>query len=221
MKTGGHALTGLVGAGGFGREVMPLLRVAGQAGLGAAERLVFVSDDRPPGPVNGVECLTPAEFFAVPAGRRSFNVAVGSPVHRRRMAEDFLARGGVPRSIFAPTVRVLDAVTIGDGAILCDFTVVTANAVLGRFVHLNLHAYVAHDCVVGDYVTMGPGAKVNGNVHIEDGVIIGAGASIINGSPGRPLRIGAGATVGMGAVVISDVPPGVTVVGSPARVASR
>jgi acetyltransferase-like isoleucine patch superfamily enzyme len=55
-------------------------------------------------------------------------------------------------------------------------------------------------------------------VHIEDHVYIGTGAIIKQGSPGKPLRIGAGAIIGMGAVVTKDVLPNTTVVGNPARI---
>jgi len=61
----------------------------------------------------------------------------------------------------------------------------------------------------------------NGNVHVEDYAYIGAGAVIKQGSPSAPLVIGRGAVVGMGAVVTKSVPPGVTVVGNPARPLSK
>ncbi len=57
----------------------------------------------------------------------------------------------------------------------------------------------------------------NGNVTVEDHAYIGAGAILRQGQPGQPLVIGRGAVVGMGAVVTRSVPPGVTVVGNPAR----
>jgi len=54
-------------------------------------------------------------------------------------------------------------------------------------------------------------------VEIGNHVLIGAGALIHQGTRERPLRIGDGATVGMGAVVTKDVEPGATVVGNPAK----
>jgi acetyltransferase-like isoleucine patch superfamily enzyme len=71
--------------------------------------------------------------------------------------------------------------------------------------------------VVGDFVTLAPSAKCNGNVILCDHAYIGTGAVLKQGAPGAPLVIGEGAVVGMGAVVTKSVPPGVTVVGNPAR----
>ena len=75
--------------------------------------------------------------------------------------------------------------------------------------------------MVGDFVTLAPGVQCNGNVVIEDHAYIGAGAVIKQGQPGKPLVIGSGAMVGMGAVVTKSIPPGITVVGNPARPLQR
>ena len=111
----------------------------------------------------------------------------------------------------------MDDVQIGEGAILCPFVTLTSNIRIGKHFHANLYSYVEHDCIIGDYVTFAPGVKCNGNVVIEDYAYIGAGAVIKQGQPGRPLVIGRGAVIGMGAVVTKSVPPGVTVIGNPAR----
>lgn len=47
---------------------------------------------------------------------------------------------------------------------------------IGRSFHANIYSYVAHDCIIGDYVTFAPSVKCTGNVVIEDCVYIGTGA---------------------------------------------
>jgi serine O-acetyltransferase len=48
--------------------------------------------------------------------------------------------------------------------------------------------------------------------HVEDGVVIGAGAQVLG-----PITLGRAARVGANAVVLKSVPDGVTVVGIPAQ----
>lgn len=107
---------------------------------------------------------------------------------------------------------------IGEGAILCDHSLVVPTARIGRHFHLNVYSYVSHDCVIGDFVTFAPKVCCNGNVHVGDFAYIGTGAVIANGVPGRPLKIGRNAIVGMGAVVTKDVPDNAVVYGNPARI---
>src|SRR3546814_9516802 len=109
---------------------------------------------------------------------------------------------------------------VGEGAILCGFTHITSNAKIGRFFHANIYSYIAHDCVIGDFVTFAPGVMCNGHVVIEDHAYIGAGAVIKDGTD-RPMVIGRGAIVGMGGVVTKRVAPGATVVGHPAGTLGR
>ena len=112
----------------------------------------------------------------------------------------------------------MDDVTIGDGALLSPFVTITSNNQIGQYFHGNLYSYVEHDCKIGDFVTFAPGVKCNGNVVVEDHAYIGAGALLRQGKPGAPLRVGRGAVVGMGAVVLDDVPEYAMVVGNPAKV---
>ena len=86
---------------------------------------------------------------------------------------------------------------------------------------VNIYSYVAHDCVIGDFVTFAPGVKCNGNVHIQDNVYVGTGAIIKQGKPGKPIVIESGAVIGMGAVVTKSVSAGETVIGNPAKPLSR
>ena len=117
----------------------------------------------------------------------------------------------------APTAVIGPYVTIGPGTIISHLALITSNVTVGAHVHLNMQGCLAHDCVVEDYVTIGPGAGCNGNVHLHQGAYLGARAVIRQGRPGHTVRIGQGAIVGMGSVVLRDVPPAMTVVGNPAR----
>jgi acetyltransferase-like isoleucine patch superfamily enzyme len=76
-------------------------------------------------------------------------------------------------------------------------------------------AFVEHECVVEDGVTIMAGAKIMGEVIIRRNALIGGGATIMG------VEIGEGATVGAGALVTKNVPPGITVVGVPAKPMQR
>nr|AAL66292.1 serine acetyltransferase [Glycine max] len=69
-------------------------------------------------------------------------------------------------------------------------------------------------CVDPAPCSLGGTGKVGGDRHpkIGDGVLIGAGATILGN-----IKIGEGAKVGAGSVVLIDVPPRTTAVGNPAR----
>lgn len=205
------------GAAGYGREVMPLLRAhLVKQGI-SNEQLVFVDDGSDVDSVNGHRVIPYAEFLALPAACKYMTIAIAHNETRQRLTEKCLADGILLSSVVAENAVVMDGVDCGEGMILSPFVTVTSNVKIGLGFHANIYSYVAHDSVIGDYVTFAPGVMCNGNVMIEDHAYLGTGAIIRQGEPGRPLVIGRGAVVGMGAVVTKNVAPGVTVVGNPAR----
>ena len=74
-------------------------------------------------------------------------------------------------------------------------------------------AVIGSACVLIQGVTIGLRRDDEGVPVIGDGVRFGANAVALG-----PITIGDGAQIGAGAVVLSDVPPGATAVGVPARV---
>ncbi len=205
------------GASGCGRGIMPLARAQVRAMGGGAEDLFFIDDNPEADFVNGQKVLTFAEFCTSPADERYVTLAIANSAVRERLAKLCADAGLRFWSVRADNVVEMDDVVLGDGAILSPFVTLTSNIRIGAHFQANLYSYVEHDCVIGDFVTFAPGVKCNGNIHIHDHAYIGSGAVIRQGKPGKPLVIGRGAVVGMGAVVTKDVPPGVTVVGNPAR----
>ncbi|KZX56101.1 serine acetyltransferase [Halioglobus sp. HI00S01] len=99
-------------------------------------------------------------------------------------------------------------------------------AKLGRGIMLD-HAtglVIGETAVVGDdvsilqSVTLGGTGKDEGDRHpkIGNGVLISAGAKILGN-----IRVGEGAKVGAGSVVLEEVPPHTTVAGVPAKIVGR
>ncbi len=202
------ALTGIFGAGGCGRGVLPIARTQ----IPEGDRLVFVDDGRAEKAINGHECLTFGSFCEQPESEKSITLAIANGKIRKTLAERCRLAGIGFQTLIAHNAIFMDNVTLGEGAVLSPFTTVTCNVTIGCHFHCNLYSYVEHDCVVGDFVTFAPAVHCNGNVQIGDGAYIGSNAVIKQG-----LSIGTDARVGMGAVVLKDVPGGATVVGNPAR----
>jgi GDP-perosamine N-acetyltransferase len=212
-------LYGIFGSGGFGREGIWLAEQTCLNLHGSVDAfdLCFIEHAPKQTKVNGHRLMSLREFASLNGVERRFNVLIADRVVRRRIASECEGLGLQPFTIRSPLAEVHPTAVIGEGAVLCQFTFVSANATVGRYFHLNHHGYVSHDCRVGDFVTFAPAVRCNGTIEVGDDVYIGSGVTIHQGTPKRHMRIGHGATVGMGAVVLRSVPDGATVIGNPAR----
>ena len=212
----------IYGTGGFAREVLGTLRRMMDQGDGKGagrvsdqHQIVFI-DDAPDAMGRQIKDIRVISYDEARAQGRDISIAIADGTTRRRLADKVLADGLSVFQIVADSVVRHDGVELGEGAILCDHVTLTGDATIGVHFHANIYSYVAHDCVIGDFVTFAPRVNCNGNVTIGDDAYIGTGAIIRQG-----LTIGSGAVIGMGAVVTKDVAPGVTVVGNPAHVLGR
>jgi acetyltransferase-like isoleucine patch superfamily enzyme len=154
---------------------MPLLRAQLQQVV-SIEQLVFIDDAPPAKQLNGHDVLTWAEFLARPASQRSIVLAIANSSIREALAQRCQAAGIDQLSVQAANVVRMDSITLSEGAVLTPFVTLTSNIHIGRYFHANIYSYVAHDCIIGDFVTFAPRVMCNGNVHIEDHAYIGTGA---------------------------------------------
>jgi UDP-2-acetamido-3-amino-2,3-dideoxy-glucuronate N-acetyltransferase len=137
--------------------------------------------------------------------------------------------------VFHPDLVNLYGCTIGDECKIATFVEIQRGVVLGKRVKVEAFAFIPSGVTLEDGVFVGPHVCFTNDLYpaavdtqgellgagdweitstvVEAGAAIGANATIVCG-----VRIGAGAMVGAGSVVTKDVPPGMLVVGNPARV---
>ncbi|MGD2108584.1 MAG: acetyltransferase [Phycisphaerae bacterium] len=202
----------ILGCGGHGRVVLDIMV---NAGLYDVVGFVDSNRDLAGRRVDGVPVLgTPDEL---PRIRDDHHiscgvVAVGDNGARRALADQLESLGFTLANAIHPSAHLARNVTLGRNIVIAAGVLVCAHCQIGDSVILNTGCIVDHESLIGTATHVCPGARLAGRVTVESGAFIGIGATII-----QCLRVGFEATVGAGAVVISDVAPMSTVVGIPAR----
>ena len=145
---------------------------------------------------------------------RNAAIGIGTPEARLQVAADLAVR--FPYLEFPTLVHpsvILDTETsrLGRGVMMCAGVVGTVHLVLEDFAMANFGCTIGHEAHIGRGSVINPGANISGGVVLEEAVLVGTGAQIL-----QYVHVGGRAKVGAGAVVISDVAPGQTVVGVPA-----
>ena len=197
--------------GGYAREFVKHVRAAHPD-----ENVVFIDD----APSDGAISYEEARARYMPDSAQIIIGFAGAAL-RKSKTEQVLRDGYTLYAVQAQTAQIGPNVHIGEGSILSDFSTLTADARIGKSFQCNIYSYVAHDCIIGDFVTLAPRVSINGRVEIGDAVYIGTGATILPGTSDGPLRIGASAVIGAHALVTRDVPAGATVIGAPARIIKK
>ncbi|MBS7345615.1 MAG: 2,3,4,5-tetrahydropyridine-2,6-dicarboxylate N-acetyltransferase [Caryophanon sp.] len=120
-----------------------------------------------------------------------------------------------------PGAIIRDQVEIGDNAVIMMGAIINIGAEIGAKTMIDMGAVLGGRATVGENCHIGAGTVLAGVVEppsatpviIEDDVVIGANAVVLEG-----VRVGKGAVVAAGAIVIQDVEPYTVVGGVPARV---
>lgn len=186
----------IIGAGGHGAAVAEIVRLCNDTVVG------FLDDDPHKKGVLGAA----DEWRKYPDCR--FIIALGDADLRERfMAEPMRFYTAVhPHACVSPCAE------IGEGSAVMAGTVINCGARIGKGAIINTLSGVDHDCTVGDFCHVCPGAHLAGTVSVGRACMIGTGASVINN-----INICDGVTVGAGAAVIRDITEPGVYAGVPAK----
>jgi len=201
----------IVGAGGFGREVMSSFKESYLLlGKKIENEVVFLDDDpKLKGKkIIGIPVIQSSDF--IPSDYEVV-VAIGEPSTRKKIIEK-LPKETNYTTLVHPTAIIMDDCEIGAGSIITAGCIITTNIKIGKHSHLNLHTTIGHDCEIGNYFTTAPGTHISGECKIGNCVYFGTNSSIRQG-----ITVCNETTIGMGGVVVKNLIKSGIYIGNPLK----
>lgn len=201
----------LVGAGGFGRELINWAWDAAHQGGNAFAGYLDATVDKLAGSAYTLPWLgTPDDY--IPREGDRFVLAIGDPAGKRAVADKLRARGARFASLIHPTAVVARTAVLGEGVVVCPHALISADARVGDFVALNAMSSIGHDADVGAYSTLSAHVDLTGYVKTGTDCFFGSGARVL-----PKVTIGHGARIGAGATIMRAVPDGAVMFTMPAK----
>lgn len=206
----------IIGAGGVGREVSLIIQQINE--LNQTWNLIGFIDDNVNnwgkvingysviGGIEALEFLYPDTYVVIAIANYEVKKKIVNRINNKFKFA----------TITHPKVWIHDYMTIGEGTIIYEGAILTANIEIGNHVIISPKCGVGHDSIIKDYVSLLWNVNVSGNDLIEEGVMMGSGSTVIQGK-----KIGKGSIIGAGAVVTEDIECFSTSVGVPAKVIKR
>ena len=202
----------LLGAGGLAREVLAAVRL-----LSEKWTPIGALDDDPKrhgADLDGIPVLGDSNLVGEFADAAV--VACVANAHRPTDRLSVVRRLNLPEDRWAtvvhPAACIAGGSILGPGTVFLAGVVVTAPLRIGAHVVVMPHVLITHDDDIADGVTLAGGVSLGGAVAVGECAYLGQRAVVR-----EMLSIGAAAVVGMGSVVLQDVPAGEVWAGVPAR----
>lgn len=201
----------LIGAGSFGREIYHFLPHC--AGYGTEWEFKGFID-------NSMSRLDPYNMGHLilslikdysPAPDDIFLCTLAEAKWKKEYTQVIGARGGVFCNILHTKAEIGATVKLGQGIFIAPLSVLSCDIIIGNHTIINALSAIGHDCVIKDFCHINSFVLLGGGSKLGESVTIHPNSTII---PGK--SVGDNSVVGAGSVVIKNVPPDVTVFGSPA-----
>lgn len=202
----------IVGAGGFGRELLQWCKDINAASP-TWHIKGFLDDNLHALDALACDCSVVGTIRDWQPGENEvFALAIASPAVKRKVTASLEARGAEFVPVIHPTAYIGDFNRIGKGLVMYPNARITVNTTIGDFVTVLDNTSIGHDARVGDFATFCAGCGINGGVSVGSGAFFGCHVGTVPG-----VRIGNDAYVGLCSAVVTHVKDGERVLGNPAR----
>lgn len=193
----------IFGSGGHAKVVISTARAASMEVIAAVDE----AEEKWGGECLGVPICGPADRLVeegIP-----WVIAIGDNAVRKRMAASIDGEFAI---VVHPEAWIDPTATLGPGTVVFAGAVVQPNVRIGSHCILNTRSSIDHDGICEDFAQIAPGATLGGNVTMQEGSMVGIGASVHQGA-----TIGADSVVGGGAFFKGELPHGRMALGVPAK----
>ena len=151
-------------------------------------------------------------------GRESFNkiknqtfISIADNSIRKEISNK-INRTFLNTNLIHPSAIISKDVSFKPHLLVCSNVTINPFVNIGFNTIINTSATIEHESIIGDFVHIGPGSTILGNVKVGDNSFIGSNSVIKQG-----VSIGKNVTIGAGSVVLKDVPNNFIGAGNPIK----
>ena len=139
-------------------------------------------------------------------------VAVSNPSERENIVNRLPKETKYFHFIHPTALLMNKNIVIGEGTFIGAYSIITTSVKIGKHSILNRGNQIGHDCSIGNYLSMMPGAIISGDVKLGDRVFMGTNSTII-----EKKFVSSDVIIGASGVVTKNINSSGTYVGVPVK----
>ncbi len=200
-------IIGIYGTGGTAKDVYDIVIRQKQY-----EKVIFIDDMKEAGTFRECEMYP---FHEIPRYYNPQNMRIvitaGEPPIRKKLYDKVKMQGYTLASVIHENADISKTALTGEGLIAFKDTIIRADVRLDENILLEPSVMVAHDVCIGKHTVLSCRAAIGGYAYIGESVYIALASAVRD-----RIKIGDKTIIGMGSIVVKDLPEKVVAFGCPA-----